>query len=312
MIRCIEMTSSNLEALAESPHRSLVYKTFLEVYEKSTGDYGMDRATFDAFHEQVGKKWVLSVVAHMAERFSGRNFIENFTIFDIRCAPLLPFTSETRNYGDAAVVELCSYYGSPQTLSYLEKPELSRVEVPKKHKKRREGEAVHYTVKYDDNADNVQTVERTDEPLLSHPQGLAKLKENALREWTGLRQLMGGMKRSSTDNTSTVFKHINTDAGRLAYPTLFKLMGIGLTLPVVSVECERLFSIMKWLKSSLRNRLSDESLNALFLIHNAPEKNLSPSQLKRVLQKFTALKNRVITLDLVSDWDAFMEASNDF
>ena len=76
-----------------------------------TGDHGVDRAT----------EGVLSAVAHMAECFSDRDFIENFTIFDIRSAPLLPFTNETNyavlehfhtfqfhNTSQLCVVECCS------------------------------------------------------------------------------------------------------------------------------------------------------------------------------------------------------------
>ena len=50
------------------------------------------------------------------------------------------------------------------------------------------------------------------------------------------------------------------------FPNLFKLAAIGLLLPVTTVDCERGFSTLSRVKTKLRNRLSNKTLNHLLMI----------------------------------------------
>ena len=56
------------------------------------------------------------------------------------------------------------------------------------------------------------------------------------------------------------------------FPNLFKLFNLKRSLPVGSAEAERSFSVMKRVKSRLRNNLKDEKMSDLCLI--AIEKDL--------------------------------------
>ena len=76
-------------------------------------------------------------------------------------------------------------------------------------------------------------------------------------------------------------------------------------LPLVSVECERVFSRLKLLKTSLRNSLSDRSLGAILMICTCEQKALTDNQSMRVIQKFKQLQNRQVDL---CDVTAFREA----
>ena len=49
----------------------------------------------------------------------------------------------------------------------------------------------------------------------------------------------------------------------VAFPNLLKCVQIALTVPVSSASCERSFSVMKLIKTYLRNRTEDDRLSAL-------------------------------------------------
>ena len=51
------------------------------------------------------------------------------------------------------------------------------------------------------------------------------------------------------------------------YPNIRVLLIIGCTLPVSSAEAERSLSGLRRIKSYLRNRMSDEQLSGLALMH---------------------------------------------
>jgi len=51
------------------------------------------------------------------------------------------------------------------------------------------------------------------------------------------------------------------------YPNIRVLLIIGCTLPVSSAEAERSFSGLRRIKSYLRNRMSDERLSGLAIMH---------------------------------------------
>ena len=53
---------------------------------------------------------------------------------------------------------------------------------------------------------------------------------------------------------------------KLKFPNLAKLAAIGLVLPISTVDCERGFSALTHVKTSLRNRLSARMLNHLLMI----------------------------------------------
>ena len=50
------------------------------------------------------------------------------------------------------------------------------------------------------------------------------------------------------------------------YPNLMTLFDLKRILPVSSAEVDRSFSTMKWVKTSLRNRLGDEKMSDLCLL----------------------------------------------
>ena len=60
---------------------------------------------------------------------------------------------------------------------------------------------------------------------------------------------------------------------KVAFPELLKLLQMSLTLAVSTAQCERSFSSLKRIKSSLRSTMSEDRLNNLAIL--SIEKNIS-------------------------------------
>ena len=83
---------------------------------------------------------------------------------------------------------------------------------------------------------------------------------------------------------------------RAAFPTLLRVLQIGLTIVVSTAECERSFSALKRTKTYLRSSMSEQRLTDLAVL--SIEKELSQSlSLDEVVQNFSGSdKNRRIQL----------------
>lgn len=281
-VQAISLTISSIRSRSSLPHRSLHYSTFLRVYETATGDTNVAKATFDAFHEKVGKPYLEFVIAELERRFASRKFVNSFSIFDVRNHPVNE--AQRRSYGDVDVCTLCDHYGGETSLSYGEKPVLQEKVVPRR--KNHEHHSRYVEVVYDDAAVPTKVTKRNG-PFL------ALSRDDVLREWTGLRQAAADEpKLRKEGDCRTLFSLVNNTTGKLRYPVLRKLMLISFCLPLVSVECERVFSRLKLLKTSLRNCLSDRSLCAILLISTCNQETLSTDQCTRVIRKFTEMATR--------------------
>eukprot|EP01061_Rhynchopus_euleeides_P012314 TRINITY_DN21963_c0_g1_i1.p2 TRINITY_DN21963_c0_g1~~TRINITY_DN21963_c0_g1_i1.p2 ORF type:complete len:121 (-),score=19.99 TRINITY_DN21963_c0_g1_i1:27-389(-) len=120
---------------------------------------------------------------------------------------------------------------------------------------------------------------------------------------------MGAALRKEGDSR-TLFNLVKNPAGRARYPTLRKLMLIGLCLPLVSVECERVFSRLKLLKTALRNCLSDKSLGAILHMCTCNQADLTVDQVTRVITKFKDMQNRKADLSDIVAFKESLEADN--
>ena len=58
------------------------------------------------------------------------------------------------------------------------------------------------------------------------------------------------------------------------YPFVYLLVKLVLTLPAVTVIVERSFSVMKYIKNELRNRMGDQWMNDCLVTYCYPNINL--------------------------------------
>jgi len=81
----------------------------------------------------------------------------------------------------------------------------------------------------------------------------------------------------------------------IAFPIVYRLIKLGLLLPVATANVERAFSAMNIIKTDLHNRMSDEWLNDLILCYIEKEifRGLDESEVRKTFQ---ASKNRAIDL----------------
>ena len=83
---------------------------------------------------------------------------------------------------------------------------------------------------------------------------------------------------------------------KAAFPNLVLLVTIASTLPVSTATVERSFSDMKLIKTRLRNRLGDQTLDhAMRVCIEGPE-TLSSTDLDEIIQHWKAQKPRRISL----------------
>ncbi|RWR82286.1 zinc finger MYM-type protein 1-like protein [Cinnamomum micranthum f. kanehirae] len=77
----------------------------------------------------------------------------------------------------------------------------------------------------------------------------------------------------------------------IAYPLIYLLLKLALTLPVATATVERVFSAMKIVKNRLRNRMEDEWMNDCLLVYI--EKDIFNSiDDETIMQCFRNMKNR--------------------
>ena len=101
--------------------------------------------------------------------------------------------------------------------------------------------------------------------------------------------------RSLPDRLSQVYN----ECSRIQFPNIKSLLQIALTLPVTSCECERSFSQLKLLKTTLRSTMSERRLSGLALmkIHRDYCEKLSNTQrISELVKKFSEMHPRRMSL----------------
>ena len=89
---------------------------------------------------------------------------------------------------------------------------------------------------------------------------------------------------------------LTSDALSAGFRNLAKLAAIGLVIPVTTATVERAFSDMKLIKTRLRSRLGEDTLDyAMHICIEGPDK-LSDSELDAIVQHWKHQKNRRIVL----------------
>lgn len=58
-----------------------------------------------------------------------------------------------------------------------------------------------------------------------------------------------------------------SEINKKIFPNLYKLLQVALTIPVSSASCERSFSVMRRIKTWLRNSMSNDRFSNLSLLH---------------------------------------------
>ncbi|KAM5180722.1 zinc finger protein 862-like [Mantella aurantiaca] len=90
--------------------------------------------------------------------------------------------------------------------------------------------------------------------------------ESSRQEWTVASKMIKSQSYKDFSPRQILLKMATTSELKESFPNLAKLAHIGLVIPVSTAECERGFSALKRIKTCLRNRMNQNTLNNLMLI----------------------------------------------
>ena len=98
------------------------------------------------------------------------------------------------------------------------------------------------------------------------------------------------------------YRLVYNECSRIQFPNIKSLLQIALTLPVTPCECERSFSQLKLLKTTLRSTMSERRLSGLALmkIHRDYCEKLSNSErISELVKKFSEMHPRRMSLSFM-------------
>ena len=119
-----------------------------------------------------------------------------------------------------------------------------------------------------------------------------------MAEWKMFRRVMfSHVKSADSDETKTLLcSLLKNPTVQAAFPNLSCLVSIGLVLPVTTASVERSFSDMKLIKTRLRNRLGEDSLDRTLRISIEGPQQLSEDALEAILDNWKERKPRRISV----------------
>lgn len=80
----------------------------------------------------------------------------------------------------------------------------------------------------------------------------------------------------------------------ITFSLVYCLIKLSLILPMATTSVQRIFSVMKIIKTDLRNKVSDDSLNDLIVCYT--EQEIFKSIDKTIMDRFQQMKSRRIDL----------------
>jgi len=87
-----------------------------------------------------------------------------------------------------------------------------------------------------------------------------------------------------------------SEINKKIFPNLYKLLQVALTIPVSSASCERSFSVMRRIKTWLRNSMSNDRFSNLSLLHI--ERDLANNITSEEVLNIFAQKSRRLNLTI--------------
>ena len=113
-------------------------------------------------------------------------------------------------------------------------------------------------------------------------------------EWRFFRKVL--FKEYSNISMDKVISNLTNDAIGAAFPNLVTLASLAILLPVTTATVERSFSDMNLIKTRLRNRLGEESLDRTMRICIEDPDTLNDDELKDIVTHWKEQKPRRLIL----------------
>ena len=118
-------------------------------------------------------------------------------------------------------------------------------------------------------------------------------EDNAKAEWEFFRRVLY-KEFKELSMTELYGKLLTDDTIKAAFPNIVSLASLAITLPVTTATVERSFSDMKLIKTRLRNRLGEESLDQAMRICIEGPDTLSDADMVEIITHWKEQKPRRI------------------
>ena len=282
----IDKCVASLSLLETNPNMFPFYPEWVPRYNQCHGTK-LSRRNFAIHHDTVCKPYLKELLKCLSERFVNMDIVRCFSVFDIRNLPAN--ADGLAIYGNTEVKKLIEEFTELHTLEY-KKYDV----VGEKTRGRPEYSKTEHTVISRTQTTPLLSVDTT--PFVEESPELNSLetkKAVAVKEWRILVDVLS--KRTTTKDTSDLIATFLTSSAGDAYPIMRDLVLLGLSIPVTSVEDERCFNGMKYVKNSYRNKLLDSSLLCILMCKQAEtnENKFTPDQIQRIFEAFKRKKVRV-------------------
>ena len=122
-------------------------------------------------------------------------------------------------------------------------------------------------------------------------------KKETESEWKMFRRVLFSQYKSSTDDLQVVTSRLLTDSTlNAAFPNLATLASLQLVLPVTTATVERSFSDMKLVKTRLRSRLGENTLDQAMRVCIEGPPTLSEDELDNIVTLWKDMKPRRLSV----------------
>ena len=219
----VESTVSRLKDLKERPTSSTWFNDHASVYAE-LGDSEISDVDQETFIRKVYRPYIQGVIDHISSRLKASDTFSAFSLFDPRHSP----SSEDRlsTYGTESLQTLTNFYGSEQQVTFEGETGISTPDI--------DAELTNSEWKIFRRVIFTQFRNRTD-------------PESSDDTTTGLQEVSSNLLTNATLNA--------------AFPNLACLASLHLVLPVTTATVERSFSDMRLMKTRLRSRLGEDTLD---------------------------------------------------
>ena len=238
---------------------------------------------FLEFEESVYKPFIAEIANEIEDKIKVDPVSAAFICLDVRCFPNVK--EELSAFGLKEIEILVKHFGEPQEAQHPQTlrnnradPKINKVEVLEEYK-------IYRSVVFDENM-------KISVELKFRIQQLKKKLKTTLR-LNSEKQKIESLKTETLELESKINKmtlaEIYSFLARLGrafmFPNIIKLLEMAILSPIGNATVERLFSFLKLVKSSLRNRLEDGNLDKLLRIKMECKEDLEDYDLEELVDK---------------------------
>ena len=243
---------------------------------RSARDSTDKNAVFEAFQSEVFQPFAQKMAENIEQALEIDPICQAFSCLDSRNFPVKK--QDLDAFGEEEISVLTEWYGRPRQGEFpanedgeeqisTTDPKINPAEAKLEFQTYKE---LIFKLKAKFNSENKKLVEGLERQLVriskSRNSGRDKKKIDGFN-----KQIRDTNKKELT--LSDIYKEVSRPEVKMALPNISKLLLLACLCPVGNAVVERLFSLMKLIKTLLRNRLGDRRLDILLRLNKeAPEK----------------------------------------